>query len=192
MADPASRRATWADLEALPRDVVGELIRGVLHSMPRPRARHQHAGTQLVGELHEPYRRGRNGPGGWLFLAEPGLAFADLDVEEVVPDVAGWRRERLSALPTDGSISVAPDWVCEILSPSTRRHDQRVKRPLYAEARIPWMWIVDVDARTVMASRNEGGRWMEIGVWADDERMRAEPFEAHEFDLRELWEASSP
>jgi len=191
MAEPAVRRATWADLEALPETVVGELIQGVLYSMPRPRARHQRASTLLAGELHEPFWKGRGGPGGWLFLSEPGLAFPAEDVEEIVPDLAGWRRERLPTLPDDGSISVVPDWVCEILSPSTRRHDQRVKRPLYAKAGVRWMWLVDVDARTVIVSRNEGGRWVELGVWADAEAMRAEPFESHEIALSDLWTAGS-
>jgi Uma2 family endonuclease len=186
MADPATRRATWADLEALPDDVVGELIRGVLYSMPRSRALHQNAGSVVGAELNGPFQRGRGGPGGWWILDEPGIALAELDVEEVVPDIAGWRRERLPQLP-EGQITIAPDWVCEILSPSTRRHDQRVKRPLYASAGVLWMWLVDVDARTVVASRNEGGRWVEIGVWADDEAMRAEPFESHEISLSDLW-----
>jgi Uma2 family endonuclease len=131
-------------------------------------------------------QRGRGGPGGWWILDEPGIALAELDVEEVVPDIAGWRRERLPQLP-EGQFTVAPDWVCEFLSPPTRRHDQRVKRPLYATAGVLWTWLVDVDARTVVASRNEGGRWVEIGVWADDEAMRAEPFESHEISLSDLW-----
>jgi Uma2 family endonuclease len=189
MADPAQRRASWADLEALPSNVVGELIRGVLYAMPRPRARHQAAGGVLGAELNGPFQRGRaGGPGGWWILTEPGISMPAYDVEEIVPDLAGWQRARMPTLPSEGSITVVPDWVCEILSPSTRRHDQRVKRPLYAEAGVRWMWIVDVDARTVIASRNERGRWVEIGVWADAEAMRAEPFDAHEIALAELWD----
>jgi Uma2 family endonuclease len=80
-----------------------------------------------------------------------------------------------------------PDWVCEILSPSTRSHDQRIKRPLYARVGVRWMWVVDVDARTVVASRNEAGRWLELGVFVDDDVLRAEPFETHGIELRELW-----
>jgi Uma2 family endonuclease len=107
-------------------------------------------------------------------------------VEEVVPDLAGWRRERLPELP-EGPIDVVPDWVCEVLSPTTRQHDLRIKRPLYAEAGVGHMWLVDVDARTVVVSRNEGGRWVELGVWAESERLRAEPFEAFELPLADLW-----
>ena len=178
---------TWRDLEALPADRVGELIRGTLYSMPRPRPRHQRAGTRVIGELHGPYWKARGGPGGWVFLSEPGIAFPGLDVEEIVPDIAAWRVERFIEAKDDESITVVPDWVCEILSPSTRKHDQRVKRPLYAEAGVRWMWIIDVDAKTVVASRNEEGRWVEVGVWADDEAMRAEPFDAHEIPLTDLW-----
>lgn len=111
-------------------------------------------------------------------------------MEEIAPDVAGWRRERLPE-PPDGAITIASDWACEILSPSTRAHDQRIKRPLYARAGVRWLWFVDVDARTLTASRLENGRWSELGVWADDEVARIEPFEAVEFRLGDLW-ARSP
>jgi Uma2 family endonuclease len=191
MGDPAIRRATRADLEALPESVVGELIRGVLYTMPRPRPKHQSAGSVLGADLNGPFQRGRGGPGGWWILVEPGLALPTLDVEEIVPDLAGWRRERLPVLP-ERSIELAPDWVCEILSPSTRRHDQRIKRPLYAEAGVRHMWVVDIDARTVVVSRNEGGRWMELGVWAEAEHMRAEPFDAVQLALADLWDDGSP
>ncbi len=185
MADPAARRATWADLEALPENVTGELIAGVLHAMPRPRLRHASAATVLGGDLNGPFQRGRGGPGGWWIVIEPGIALPEVDVEEIVPDLAGWRRERLPVLPE--RTTVPPDWVCEVLSPSTRRHDLATKRPLYARAGVRWMWILDVDARTLVASRNESGQWLEIAVHADDARARIEPFEAVELALSDLW-----
>jgi Uma2 family endonuclease len=186
VAEPARTRATRADLEALPENVVGELIRGVLYAMPRPRPRHQRAAGRLFSDLEGPFDRGRGDQGGWIILVEPGVALPSVDVEELCPDIAGWRRERLPELP-DGLIDVVPDWVCEVLSPSTRGHDQRIKRPLYAQAGVEWMWVVDVDARTVVVSKNEGGRWLEIGVFGDDESMAAPPFEAHTIALRDLW-----
>jgi Uma2 family endonuclease len=146
----------------------------------------------LGAELNGPFQRGRGGPGDWWIVDEPGIAIPAFDVEEVVPDVAGWRRERLPQLPSEGSITVVPDWVCEISSPSTRKHDQRVKRPLYAEMGVRWMWTIEVDARIVVASRNESGRWVELGVWADSETMRAEPFEVHEIALADLWDTGAP
>jgi Uma2 family endonuclease len=186
VAEPARKRATRADLEALPERVVGELIQGVLYTMPRPRPRHQLATTRLASDLDGPFGRAPQGVGGWWILVEPGVALPAVDVEELSPDVASWRRERLPELP-DALIDVAPDWVCEVLSPSTRAHDQRVKRPLYAQAGVAWMWVVDVDARTVVVSRNEGGQWLEVGVFGDDELMAAPPFETRTIALRDLW-----
>lgn len=186
MSQGADKRATRAELEALPRTVVGELIRGVLHTFPRPRPRHQNAGTETSASLRAPFQHGRGGPGGWWILNEPGIQLAELDVEEIAPDVAGWRKERLPTLP-DGPITVAPDWACEILSPSTRAHDQRIKRPLYAAAGVSWLWFIDVDARTLIASRLEGGRWLELGVWGDDDHARVEPFAEIELSLAAFW-----
>jgi Uma2 family endonuclease len=186
MSERAPRRATRADLDALPRSVVGELISGVLHTFPRPRPRHQNAGTETSAVLRGPYQHGRGGPGGWWILNEPGISLRELDVEEIAPDVAGWRKARLPALP-DGPIEIAPDWACEILSPTTRAHDQKIKRPLYAKAGVSWLWFIDVDARTLIASRLEGGRWLELGVWGDDDVAQVEPFEEIELRLGDLW-----
>lgn len=188
MAEPAPKRATWADLEALPRTVVGELIRGTLTVMPRPRPRHGRTATRIGARTQAAYDYGDDGgPGGWWILVEPGVWLAALDVEEIVPDVAGWRRDRMPEMPA-GRIQVAPDWVCEVLSPSTRVHDLKTKRPLYAAAGVAWMWIVDVDARTLIASRLHEGRWLELGVWADDDVARVEPFDAIEIRCADLWE----
>lgn len=185
MAEPALKRATLADLDALPESMTGELIQGVLYAMARPRLRHQRAAGHIFSDVSGPYDR-HGGPSGWWIIVEPGIAIRALDVEEMSPDIAGWKRERLAELP-EGRIEVVPDWVCEVLSPTTRAHDQRVKRPLYAQAGVKWMWVVDVDAKTVIVSRNENGQWLEIGVFGDDELMRAEPFDAQAIALRDLW-----
>jgi Uma2 family endonuclease len=175
-----------ADLEAVPASMSAELIEGVLYTMTRPRARHQSAGTNASYTLAGPFGFGRGGPGGWWILNEPGIALPELDVEEIAPDIAGWKRERMPELP-EGPITITPDWVCEVLSPTTRAHDQRIKRPLYARAGVKWLWFIDVDARTLTASRLENERWSEIGVWADDEVARIEPFDAIEFRIGDLW-----
>jgi Uma2 family endonuclease len=186
MGDVAKKRATRADLEALPEHTAGELIRGVLYTMTRPRPKHSNAATGIGADLRGPFQRGVGGPGGWWILIEPGIELAEHDIDEISPDVGGWRRERLSVLP-DGPIEMAPDWVCEILSPSTRAHDLKVKRPLYAEVGVPYMWLVDVESRALTASRLHEGRWLEIGTWGDDDVARIEPFDAIELRLADLW-----
>jgi len=184
---PTAPPATRADLENLPEHVVGEIIEGVLYTFPRPHPRHVDIEGLLHDDLKSPFQRGRGGPGGWWILVEPGIELRGSP--EVVPDLAGWRRERLPSLP-DGPIPVVPDWLCEILSPSTRGHDQRIKRPLYARAGVSHLWFIDLDGRTLSASKLVGGRWLEIGVFGEGERVRAEPFEAIEIDTSEWWPAA--
>jgi Uma2 family endonuclease len=110
------RPATYADLEALPANQIGEIVRGVLYANPRPATLHARASSSLGGELYGPFDRGRGGPGGWIFLDEPELHFGE---DVVVPDLAGWRRERLPELPQTTFLTLPPDWLCEVLSAST-------------------------------------------------------------------------
>jgi Uma2 family endonuclease len=180
-----ARPATLADLEALPSSVKGEIIRGVLYTHPRPRAGHQEVESLLVGDLKSPYGRGRGGPGGWWILPEPGIELPGSP--EFSPDVAGWKKERMPTLPRDASISLAPDWICEILSPGTRGYDQRIKRPFYAEIGVEYLWYVDLEARTLSVSRLEGGRWVELAVHGESDEVRAAPFDAVVFALGEWW-----
>jgi Uma2 family endonuclease len=179
------RPATRADLEALPSNVKGEILKGVLYSQPRPRPGHMDVEGLLIDDLKSPYQRGRGGPGGWWILSEPGIELPGSP--EVSPDVAGWRKERLPELPRDRSITVVPDWVCEILSPATRGYDQRTKRPFYAEIGVSHLWYVDLEARTLAVSKLEDGRWLELGVHGEDDRVKAPPFEGVEIALAEWW-----
>jgi len=185
MIDPARKVPTLADLETLPRDVKGEIIEGVLYTMTRPRGPHQRTALAVGSDLRGPFDIGRNGPGGWWILPEPGIELPN--TPEIAPDVAGWRRERLPVLPTDTSIRMAPDWVCEILSPTTRRHDLLVKKPYYARIGVTHHWLIDLDARTLTVYRLESGRWLELGVYADDREARIEPFEAVILDVASWW-----
>jgi Uma2 family endonuclease len=178
-----------AQLDALPADVRGEIIQGTLYTNPRPLPRHMRIEGLVVDDLTSPYQRGRGGPGGWWILPESGICLAGSP--EFSPDVAGWRRERLPALP-DGKITIAPDWLCEIHSTKTRGYDLRVKRPFYAEIAVEWLWYVDVDARTLTVSRLQGGRWLEVGVPGDQDKVRAAPFDAVEIDLAEWWGDAPP
>jgi Uma2 family endonuclease len=180
----ASPDALWAELEALPEGVKGEIIHGTLYTQPRPLPRHQNVGTLIVTDLVGGYQRGRGGPGGWLILAEPGIRIAPK--EEFSPDVAGWRKERLPRIP-DKPITLVPDWICEVQSKGTRRYDVQTKRSFYAEIGVGWLWYIDPDTRSLVVSRLERGRWLEEGIWSGANKIHAPPFEAVELDLAEWW-----
>ncbi|XYH92686.1 Uma2 family endonuclease [Sorangium sp. So ce1128] len=194
MGQPAEkpRRATYADLEAVPPNKVAELIRGVLHVFPRPAPRHARAASSLGIELGGPFDHGKNGPGGWWILDEPELHFPDPaspgDVEVVVPDIAGWRRERMPELPDTAYFSLAPDWICEVLSPSTEPHDRKEKMPLYAREGVQHAWLVDPLQRTLETFAIAPGRGCApIATHRDAARVRVAPFQAVELDLAVLW-----
>jgi len=183
--DPAHKPATLADLDALPPDIKGEIIEGVLYTMTRPRGVHQNTTLAVGSDLRGPFGLGRGGPGGWWILPEPGIELPN--TPEISPDVAGWRRERLPTLPDDAPIGVVPDWVCEILSPSTRRHDLLVKKPYYAKVGVAHHWLIDLPARALTAYRLESGRWVELGVYGDEREARVEPFADVALDVASWW-----
>jgi Uma2 family endonuclease len=185
MARKLGRPATRADLEALPAGEKGEIIDGELYVQPRARAPHALALTAISTGLHGAYNQGREGPGGWWILSEPGIEVGGSP--EVSPDVAGWRRERLATLPRDAGIDVVPDWICEILSPSTRGYDFMKKRPFYARVGVGWLWYVDLEARTVTVSHLVDGAWSEVAVHGEDERVRLPPFQDVELQLASWW-----
>ncbi|MGK3997437.1 Uma2 family endonuclease [Sorangium sp. So ce1024] len=194
MGQPAEkqRRATYADLEAVPPNKVAELIGGVLHVMPRPAPRHAQAETELATELVGAFGRGRGGPGGWRILVEPELHFPDPDapgeIDALVPDLAGWRRERMPELPETAYFALAPDWICEVLSASTEDVDRHEKMPVYAREGVRHAWLVDPIARTLeVYTLGEDRRWGPAVVHRDDARVRAQPFDAIELDLSVLW-----
>ena len=180
--------ATLADLDALPPNMKGELIDGVLYAMTRPRGRHQSVAGRIHADYEPSYDRGRGGPGGWWILPEPGIELPG--APEISPDVAGWLRERLPELPTDTSIRVVPDWVCEVLSPTTRRHNKLVKAPYYARVGVAWMWLVDIEAMVLTVLRLHEGQWLEVGVYSDETAVRIAPFDAVEVDARSWWPAA--
>jgi len=185
--EPARKLPTIADLEALPAGVKGEIIEGVLYTMTRPRGAHQKVNLRIGSDLDGPFDRGRGGPGGWWILPEPGIELPN--TPEISPDLAGWKRERLPALPTDRSIAVVPDWVCEILSPTTRRHDLLIKKPYYARVGVSHHWVVDLEARTITSFRRdpERGLWLELGIHGDDRAARIEPFTDIPLDVASWW-----
>jgi Uma2 family endonuclease len=164
-------------LEALPENVVGELIDGQLHVHPRPAMRHGVVASNLVADVVNPFSRGRGGPGGWRIILEPELHF-ERNAEVLVPDIAGWRRERLPGLSDDHRIEVVPDWVCEVLSPSTRSKDREVKMPVYARYGVAYAWLVDPVARTLEAFERDGDGWRATATFADAQEIAAPPFDA--------------
>ena len=194
MGHPAEkpRRATYADLEAVPAGKVAELIGGVLHVMPRPAPRHANVEGGVLEELRSPFQRGCSGPGGWWILPEPELHFPDPavqgEIEALAPDVAGWRRTRLSDLPDTAYFALAPDWICEVLSKSTEDTDRNEKMPIYAREGVRHAWLIDPIARTLeVYLLGPGRRWGEPLIHTGAKRVRVPPFEAIELDLTALW-----
>ena len=183
MADTAFKRATYEDLLALPENMVGEIINGVLYSQPRPSPPHVVTAHRLSGKLEPPFGVGDGGPGNWIFAAEPEL---HLDDEILVPDIAGWRRDRF-VKPEGAFFEQVPDWVCELLSPSTARHDRINKMSLYADFDVQYAWLIDPVAKTLEAYRNENGQWLQIATLGEEGEVSFEPFEAASFPLESLW-----
>jgi hypothetical protein len=183
--DPAkNRRATYQDVIDSPENLVAEIIGGELRLSNRPAGPATAVASAIGEELGPPFKRGRGGPGGWLILDEPELHLGD---EIVVPDLAGWRRERLALVPDAAFITVPPDWICEVLSKSTEKTDRVEKMPLYASFAVPYAWLVHPRRRTLEAFRLRDGKWLAIAVHKDIERARIEPFDAIEPDLAVLW-----
>jgi len=181
---PFDRPATYDDLVKLPDNLVAEIVDGELHASPRPAMPHARAGSSLGGLLVGPYDHGRGGPGGWWVVDEPEL---HLGGDILVPDLAGWRRARMPRYPKSAACSVAPDWVCEVLSPSTAKLDRVQKLAIYAREGVAHAWLIDPLVRTLEVLRLEGGGWTILATHAGDERARAEPFTDIEMDLSSLW-----
>lgn len=184
MGLPARRSVTADDLWDVPEGMVGEILAGELVVSPRPAPRHSFAQANLDYEVTGPFQRGRGGPGGWVFLTEPEL---HLSGEVLVPDLAGWRRERLPALSDDSALMVSPDWVCEILSPRTEARDRGAKARSYAREGVSHYWLVNPSLRTLEVWRLEGGRWVVVDLFQGAVEVRVEPFEAAPIALGELW-----
>ncbi len=183
-ARSTGKPATFADLEALPENLVGEIVEGVLHANPRPALPHAAAASAIGEELGPPFKRGRGGPGGWVILYEPELHLAS---DILVPDLAGWRRERMPELPQAAFATLAPDWACEVLSPSTQKLDRGKKLPAYARERVGHVWLVDPLEQYLEVLRLDGETYRIIATFTADARVRAEPFDAIELELSIFW-----
>jgi Uma2 family endonuclease len=188
MGKPAKRTATYDDVLAAPAHKVAEIIHGQLVLSPRPAGPHAAAATALGEELGPPFKRGRGGPGGWIILYEPEV---HLGGNVLVPDLGGWRRDTMSAVANEPYFTIRPDWVCEVLSPSTEGYDRGDKITLYARAGVTHVWLINPLQHTLEALRlstEKPGEWTSLAIFRDDAKVRAAPFEAFELDLAVLWQ----
>lgn len=185
MTEPAKKKATYEDLYDIPENMTGEIINGELIVTPRPSRRHGYTATALGYKIGPSYQFGEGGgPGGWIFIIEPEIGLGE---HTMVPDLAGWRKERFPADEETNWISAAPDWICEVLSPSTLRVDKIRKMPLYAEHGVKHFWLIDPNAKTLDVFRLQSGKWLLLGTHAEDDKVRAEPFQEIEIDMAGLW-----
>ena len=188
----AKQRATYDDLLRVPDTKVAEIIDGELIVSPRPASPHALAAAEISADLLPMFHGidARSGPGGWWILPEPELHLAD---DVLVPDIAAWRCARMPTVPNTAAFSLAPDWACEIISPSSVRHDRIAKMRCYAREGIAAIWLVDPLARTLESFRLGSGRWTVVASHANDEVVRVEPFADATIELRRWWlPATSP
>jgi Uma2 family endonuclease len=153
---------------------------------PRPASPHAFAAAEMAADLLPIFhgREARFGPGGWWILSEPELHFAD---DVLVPDIAAWRCARMPTVPNAPAFTLPPDWLCEIISPSSVRHDRIAKMRCYAREGVAWVWLVDPLARTLETFRLEGDRWTVVASHAGEEVTQVEPFAGPEIRLGRWW-----
>ena len=184
MAEHAKKKATYEDLYSIPENMTGEIIDGELIVHPRPSRKHIHAASALDKRIGTPYQFGEGGPGGWIIHVEPEIQLGE---HTMVPDLAGWKRERFIWEEDQNPISVTPDWICEILSPSTRRFDKMKKMPIYADYGVGHFWLLDPIAKILDTFRLKPNGWLLLARFYGGDKIRSEPFEEIEFDLEDLW-----
>jgi len=187
---PPPGQATYADLEALPERYVGEIIDGTLYAQARPASPHAQAASALGVLLGNAFGRrfGNSGdggqPGGWCLLLEPEL---HLGSDVLVPDIAGWRRERMPQVPKVPGFELAPDWLCEVASPATRKLDRSLKLERYHRAGVGHVWLVEPEDHFIEVYRRTEEGWLRVGHFSGEDEPRVEPFEALPLMLAELW-----
>jgi Uma2 family endonuclease len=181
---PLKKGATYDDLRDVPEHFVAEMFDGELYASPRPALPHTRAASLLGAELTGPFDRGLNGPGGWVILDEPELHFGN---DVLVPDIAGWRRNRLPNVPADAYLTLAPDWICEVLSPSTETIDRTKKLRIYARVRVAHAWLLDPLRQTLEVLSLDSATWAPVAIHEGRGTVRAVPFDAIELELGALW-----
>ena len=184
MSKVLTRPATYEDLLKVPDHLIAEIVEGELHTSPRPSGPHARAISAVDRHIGMRFDDGQGGPGGWWIAVEPEL---HLGRDVLVPDVAGWRRDRVPEYLTGTAWEIAPDWICEVLSRSTARFDRIVKLPKSAQHEIAWAWLVDPALQTLEVFRLVQGQWTLTSTHSGEEMIRAEPFEAIEVPLGVFW-----
>lgn len=186
MGEKRKKAATYDDILALPENVVGEIVAGELFVSPRPRIGHARVSSALGGQLMGPFDHGKGGPGGWWILDEVELHFGK---DVLVPDLAGWRHERMPKppAPTEPFATLAPDWICEVLSPSTARLDYARKLPVYGREGVSWAWFINSSTRSIEIFKRNEDQWTLLAGLVGEDKVRAEPFDAIELDMSLLW-----
>ncbi len=184
MGQPVINPATYEDLKKVPPHKVAEIINGRLITQPRPAPRHAVASSSVGNKIGSPFHHGDGGPGGWWILDEPELHLGD---HVLVPDLAGWRRENMPKLPETAFFETPPDWICEVISPSTARYDRLEKRQIYAEFKIPYLWFIDPNEKILEAFELQNGKWTLLATRANDDEIAIAPFDEVPFSLSALW-----
>jgi Uma2 family endonuclease len=187
--DPARRRATYEDLMKVPDHMVAEIVDGELYASPRPASPHALA-TSALGQDLGPFSRHRGtraGPGGWWILDEPELHFG---ADVLVPDLAGWCHERMPTIPDVAYFELPPDWLCEVVSPTTGRLDRVRKMPVYAREGVGHLWLVDPITRTLEVYQLDARRWAVLSTHGGNDIIRAEPFAELDIDISRWWRDS--
>jgi len=186
------RRATYEDVLRAPEHMIAEVINGTLYTQARPAIRHSRAGTRLGNLLGPRFDNDDEGPDNWLFIDEPELHLGS-EPDIIVPDLAGWRGARAQQVPTEGAwIGLPPDWVCEILSPSTHVRDRGIKLAVYRRERVGHVWFIEPDLRMLEVFRLVDGQYVQCALYEGDATVRAEPFEVFDLELAKLWRHRSP
>jgi Uma2 family endonuclease len=189
MQDTVKRRATYADLKAVPSNLVAEILNGRLVTHPRPAPPHGTTATSLTDELVGPFQKRKSGPGGWVFIAEPELHLGE---DVAIPELAGWLRTRMTTMPAAAFVELVPDWVCEVLSPSTEAYDRGEKSAIYARSGIPHFWIIDPLIKKLEVYELRKNGWHLLQTVAEHQMVVAPPFDAVPFSLGMLWPFDDP
>jgi len=184
LAQTETKAATYEDLCAVPDHLVAEIIYGVLETHPRPAPPHSFSEVSLADEFVGPFQKGRGGPGGWVFAMEPEL---HLGAHVLVPDIAGWRVENMPHLPQTAYFETVPDFVCEILSPSTEAKDRGPKRRIYAEFGVGYLWYLNPVAKLLETFQLRDKQWLLFDTFQDGDDVKAPPFDAVTISMTNLW-----